>query len=117
MFHVKQEPPMHLWIDDFRAPPGREWHWVKNSEDAIAAIRDNIIWTISFDHDLGGVDTVRPVVVYIEKRARAGHAPPPFYVHSMNPVGKEWIIAQMDRIHRDFYAKRETVSRGTKETP
>jgi hypothetical protein len=103
---------MKLWIDDFRPPPDKTWRWAKSSGEAIELIRDNIISIISFDHDLGGPDTARPVVLYIEKRAFAGHCPPPqWYVHSMNPVGAEWIRSAMTAIETRWSVSRETIGR------
>lgn len=45
---------MKLWLDDERpAPDG--WQWVKTADEAIYALRDNLITHMSFDHDLADV--------------------------------------------------------------
>lgn len=82
---------MKLWIDDMREPPGRDWVWVKTSEDALAYIRTGQVEFVAFDHDLGGDDTAYRVAVEIEQRAAQGAMPPGWGIHSQNPVGAERI--------------------------
>lgn len=89
-----------LWIDDIRTPPSDEWDWVTTSEAAIAFLKE---WrglslgtpdTVSFDHDLGGDDTSRPVVIWmIENNFRFQE----YAVHSANPVGVEWLRGMIER--------------------
>lgn len=51
--------------------------------------------TIYFDHDLGGDDTTRPVVAYLEERAFFGNPLPvrSCVVHTSNISGGDWIMA------------------------
>lgn len=84
---------MKLWVDDLREPPSG-WRWALTSAAAIDLLAANRFDEISLDHDLGGDDTTRPVVLWmIENDYR------PSYVrcHSANPVGREWIEGMVDR--------------------
>lgn len=91
-----------LWVDDIREPPDDTWDWVTTSEAAIALLRiisgSGMLWipreVISFDHDLGGDDTSRPVVLWmIENNVRFDD----YRVHSANPVGVEWLTGMIER--------------------
>lgn len=92
-----------LWIDDVRTPPDSTWDWVTTSAAAIAFLElmlDGGVdeWLrlehVSFDHDLGGDDTSRPVVLWmIENNIRFRR----YSVHSANPVGKEWLSSTIQR--------------------
>jgi len=89
---------MRLWIDDERpAPEG--WEWAKTSKEAIdilvnAALDAIVIDSISFDHDLGGDDTSRPVAMWL---CEFGHWPKFVYIHTMNNVGREWLMGTCKR--------------------
>ncbi len=49
---------------------------------------------VSFDHDLGGDDTSRPVVIWmIENNFRFDN----YHVHSANPVGAQWLTGMIER--------------------
>lgn len=83
-----------LWIDDLRTPP-EGWTWAKTSDEAIEVLSRHLfsdgseqIEEISFDHDLGGDDTTRPVVLWM---CEMDYFPGTIYVHTANPVGREWI--------------------------
>jgi ribosomal protein L18 len=79
---------MKLWIDDIRLPPNKSWTWVKNSTDAVKMIYSQPIEEISFDHDLGGVDTAYRVATLIEELAYKKRINRMiWHVHSANPVG------------------------------
>jgi hypothetical protein len=93
---------LRLWIDDVREPPDDTWEWVTTSEAAIATLdffsSPGMLWCpreiISFDHDLGGDDTTRPVVLWmIEHGVRFDN----YRVHSSNPVGVEWLTGMIER--------------------
>lgn len=87
--------PSNLWIDDLRTAP-EGYLWVKNSAEAIAAIESNEpFYHISFDHDLGGDDTSRKVVLWLCENE--GYWPKIASVHSMNPIGKEWLVGMIRR--------------------
>ena len=88
-----------IWLDDERPMPDSSWIPMKNSNVCIlllkACKRRNIIpETISLDHDLGGDDTSRAVVLWM---CENDFWPKTVYVHSMNPIGREWLIGMVDR--------------------
>jgi len=86
---------MRLWIDDLRDPP-EGWVWAKDSNKAISClIAFKSIDTISFDHDLGGDDTTRRVVNWLCENGWGDiHT---VYVHTANPVGREWLEGTINR--------------------
>lgn len=95
---------MKIWVDDIRpAPDG--WIWAKTSEDAIEWLKVsqycNSPWCgtctieeMSLDHDLGGTDTTRPVVMWMTAH---DFWPNEVKVHSANPVGIEWLEGMIER--------------------
>lgn len=92
---------MKLWIDDLRTPPDDTWLWAKTSSEALTILRSAYlslvglapvqedITAVSFDHDLGGDDTTRPVIMWM---AEYQFWPEIVYVHSMNVIGAEYIM-------------------------
>jgi len=93
-----------LFIDDERFPVDADWKIVRTSQAAIEFMA-NHGWPsyISFDHDLGGDDTSRRVVNWMIEQALDGlyRGPmPEYYVHSQNPVGRDWINARMRDLAR-----------------
>lgn len=91
---------MRLWVDDERPPPDDTWTWVKTADEALDAFLNrglNIV-EISFDHDLGEGGTTRELASCVLGLAHAGQRQPPrWYVHSANPVGKEWLESTLNR--------------------
>ena len=90
---------MKIWVDDLRAPPDFTWRWAMTSADAIEALRycwryQIPVTIMSLDHDLGGDDTTRPVVLWCCER---DEWPVEVVVHSANPVGREWIEGMIKR--------------------
>ncbi|UUG69890.1 hypothetical protein SEA_MORKIE_29 [Gordonia phage Morkie] len=85
---------MKLWVDDLRTPP-EGWAWAKTSTEAIAMLDGNAVTDLSLDHDLGGDDTTRPVVLWMCEHEvwPSGE----IRVHSANPVGVEWLTGMVDR--------------------
>jgi hypothetical protein len=94
-----------LWVDDLREPPDRDWTWVKTSADAIRLMElcgnkalphgERAYWgEISLDHDLGGEDTTRPVVMWM---CEHDYWPMIVHVHTANPVGREWLEGMICR--------------------
>lgn len=93
-----------LWVDDVRpAPEG--WVWLKTSAEAIDWLEASRILVrtssaiygdeiMSLDHDLGGDDTTRPVVIWM---CENGYWPQEVVVHSANPVGIEWLEGMIER--------------------
>lgn len=90
---------MRLWIDDERpAPEG--WKRAKTSVDAIVQLRLSIVYNrpfdeVSFDHDLGGDDTTRKVIMWMCENDIPW--PPIVRVHTANPVGREWLEGMINR--------------------
>ena len=88
-----------IWLDDERPKPDSSWYSVRGSHVAIlllkACIRRDIIpKAISLDHDLGGDDTSRAVVLWM---CENDFWPTEVYVHTANPVGREWLVGMVDR--------------------
>jgi hypothetical protein len=85
---------MRLWIDDVRPSPAG-WTWAKSSAAAISALAEHDVTEASFDHDLGGDDTSRRVVLWLCEHEE--HWPTVVHVHSANPVGVEWLTGMINR--------------------
>jgi hypothetical protein len=96
---------MKIWVDDLRTPPDETWTWYKTSQETIESLarclwlcrnksaiyRDEIM---SLDHDLGGEDTTRPIVLWMIEN---NFWPVEVKVHSANPVGYEWLTGMITR--------------------
>lgn len=91
---------MKIWVDDIRNPPDEDWLWAKTSGQALAMIQLRALYgyppfeIMSLDHDLGGDDTTRPIVLW---HCEYGHWPLEVRVHSANPVGVEWLEGMIER--------------------
>ena len=96
---------MKIWVDDIRTPPASDWQWCKTSAEAIlcleirAGVGDHKYLTgpidvMSLDHDLGGDDTTRPVVIWM---CENDFWPNKVVCHSQNPVGRYWIESMIER--------------------
>lgn len=86
---------MRLFVDDLRGPPSPDWVVARTSAEALAILRAGApISELSQDHDLGGDDTSRPVVLHL---CEHGGWPPIVRVHSANPVGVEWLTGMVTR--------------------
>jgi hypothetical protein len=86
---------MRLWVDDERpAPEG--WYHAYTSAHAIEMLilGQHHIEAISLDHDLGGDDTTRPIMLWMCENEVW---PKEVRVHSMNPVGREWLAGMARR--------------------
>jgi len=92
----------NLLIDDLRnfvkAP--KNLIICRNSEEALAELQKDIVFTsIWLDHDLGGEDTINPVIDYLCERSvwenpvRALTV----YVHTSNPVGGDAMMRTLAR--------------------
>lgn len=84
---------MKLWVDDLRPAPNG-WYWAETSADALEWLSRFDCDEISFDHDLGGDDTTRPVVLWM---AEHNDWPTVCRVHTANPVGREWLVGMINR--------------------
>jgi hypothetical protein len=93
---------MKLWIDDERPMPDGYSEHATSSAAAIQLIDDArlSLTLVSFDHDLGGDDTTRPVMLWM-----IDHDvwPDTIRFHTANPIGREWLVGMADR-----YAPAET---------
>ncbi|XVQ08086.1 cyclic-phosphate processing receiver domain-containing protein [Spirillospora sp. CA-255316] len=93
--------PVILGIDDLRPLPGAT-RIARTSRDGIHLLeehRDREIDELWLDHDLGGDDSIMPVVALLEEAAFEGR---PFkigtvFVHSANPSGAETVVRVLRR--------------------
>lgn len=89
---------MKMWVDDLRpAPEG--WTWITSSAMAISQLYNYKtigarMEAMSLDHDLGGDDTTRSVVLWCCER---NWWPDEVFVHTANPVGREWLEGMIER--------------------
>lgn len=89
---------MKMWVDDQRpAPEG--WTWILTSKMAISQLFNYKMIgarmeAMSLDHDLGGDDTTRAVVLWCCER---NWWPDEVFVHTSNPVGREWLEGMIER--------------------
>ncbi|MFE0103552.1 cyclic-phosphate processing receiver domain-containing protein [Streptomyces sp. NPDC059009] len=102
--------PVILGIDDLRPLPGAT-RIARTSREGIELLhehRDVFIDELWLDHDLGGDDTIMPVVTLLEEAAFSGH---PFrigtvYVHSANPIGAANVVRSLARWN--YHVRRAT---------
>ena len=102
--------PVILGIDDLRPLP-RATRIARTSHDGIRLLeehRDRFIDELWLDHDLGGDDTIMPVVTLLEEAAFNGQ---PFhigtvFVHSANPIGAETVVRSLT--HWSYHVRRAT---------
>lgn len=84
---------MNLWVDDERVAP-EGWVWAKTCGAALWLLSLGNVKKISLDHDLGGNDTTRPIVLWM---CENDVWPDEIYVHTQNPVGREWLEGMIER--------------------
>ncbi|MFJ9350994.1 cyclic-phosphate processing receiver domain-containing protein [Streptomyces sp. NPDC101237] len=102
--------PVILGIDDLRPLP-RATRIARTSDEGIQLLQehhDRYIDELWLDHDLGGDDSILPVVTLMEEAAFNGH---PFrigtvFVHSANPIGAETIVRSLTRWQ--YHVRRTT---------
>ncbi|MFE0187036.1 cyclic-phosphate processing receiver domain-containing protein [Streptomyces sp. NPDC058989] len=93
--------PVILGIDDLRPLP-RATRIARTSREGVRLLqehRDAFIDELWLDHDLGGDDSIMPVVTLMEEAAFSGR---PFhigmvFVHSANPIGAETVVRSLTR--------------------
>lgn len=91
---------MKIWVDDIRRPPEGDWFWAVTSKEVIEflelakASTIIVVERISLDHDLGGEDTTRPIVLWMCENE---WWPNEVVVHSANPVGVQWLEGMIER--------------------
>ncbi|GHF77361.1 hypothetical protein GCM10018790_64330 [Kitasatospora xanthocidica] len=94
-------PVVVLGIDDLRPLP-RATRIARTGREGVRLLeehRDSFIDELWLDHDLGGDDTIMPVVTLLEEAAFNGR---PFQigavlVHSANPVGAATVVRSLAR--------------------
>ncbi|MFD5570293.1 cyclic-phosphate processing receiver domain-containing protein [Streptomyces cadmiisoli] len=100
--------PVVLAVDDLRALP-RATRLVRTSREGVQLLQEHrgmFIDELWLDHDLGGDDSVMPVVTLLEEAAFHGN---PFqigtvYVHSANPIGAETVVRSLS--HWKYHVRR-----------
>lgn len=95
--------PAHvvLGIDDLRPLP-RATRIARTSREGVDLLeehRGRYVDELWLDHDLGGDDSILPVVTLLEEAAFEGR---PFligtvYVHSANPIGSQTVVRALTR--------------------
>jgi hypothetical protein len=102
--------PVILGIDDLRPLPWTT-RIARSSGEGVKLLqehRDSLIDELWLDHDLGGDDSILPVVTLLEEAAFNGR---PFrigtvYVHSANPIGAETVVRSLT--HWNYRVRRAT---------
>ncbi len=100
-----------LGIDDLRPLPWTT-RIARSSGEGVKLLqehRDSFIDELWLDHDLGGDDSILPVVTLLEEAAFNGR---PFrigtvFVHSANPIGAETVVRSLTRWN--YQVRRATV--------
>ncbi|MYW63969.1 hypothetical protein GTY65_07780 [Streptomyces sp. SID8379] len=93
--------PVILGTDDLRPLP-RATRIARSSREGVDLLeehRDTFIDELRLDHDLGGDDSIMPVVTLLAEAAFEGR---PFrvgtvFVHSAHPIGAETVVRSLTR--------------------
>lgn len=92
-----------LIIDDERNFPKLDGDitYIRSSTEAVDHLWSNSSYDeIWLDHDLGDDDTIRPVVLALQEMAWKSYPPTNHIViHTMNPVGREYIRSALQRFY------------------
>lgn len=98
---------MIVLIDDernFRDTPAADVVVLRTSSDALTWLRQNTlpISQLWLDHDLGGDDTIIPVIHFLEEQYFLGSPVDidTVFVHTANPVGAQQIMAALSHRYR-----------------
>ena len=70
--------------------------YARTSDQGLSEIKKHHHYDeVWFDHDLGGEDTIRPVITLLEEMHNKGLEPTitTCYVHTDNPAGGDWSVA------------------------
>jgi hypothetical protein len=104
-----------LFLDDMRDAPDKEWVVVRSVAAAQDALRNRAVYMLSLDHDLGACgDCIRTNQPGAANLMHCHHVPTGYdlvkwmvendvwpvkkpLIHSMNPVGRANMKAQIDR--------------------
>ncbi len=84
--------------------------YARNVEEAIQALSTTDFFEVSLDHDLGPKEEIRPLVEWIvnKKDLLWKKGIRYIYIHSMNPVGADWIEKTLAKT--DFHIMRITLN-------
>jgi len=87
-----------LLIDDlrnFRKQPAGELLIARNSKDGLDLISQGEWFAVWLDHDLGGADTISPVINFLAEQSFLGNPVPigTIYVHTSNPAGAKEMLS------------------------
>lgn len=93
---------MKIWVDDMRSAPDASWMRAYTSKGAISLLEkaSHPLWSniqrkeIALDHDLGGEDTTRPVVLWMIENDFKFEK---YTILTANPVGREWLDGMIKR--------------------
>ena len=85
---------MYLYLDDIRQPKHNNFYIVRNYEDCIHILKNNTVYFLSLDHDLGEEKTGYDVAKYL---VQEGIEIREINIHSANPVGRDNIIQLIKR--------------------
>ncbi|WP_394436962.1 cyclic-phosphate processing receiver domain-containing protein [Streptomyces sp. SGAir0957] len=104
--------PVILAVDDLRALP-QATRIARTSREGVRLLREHrdvVIDELWLDHDLGGDDSIMPVVTVLEEAAFQGS---PFrigtvFVHSANPIGAETVVRSLT--HWGYRVRRAVAS-------
>ena len=103
--------PRILVVDDERTFPFGDH--VRHVDDAIRELSTRDFDEVWLDHDLGPDEDVRDLARWLVEQA---HLSPSFagrvglvYVHSMNPVGADWLV---DTLSRYYTVRRVPLPQG-----
>lgn len=91
---------MKLWVDDLRPAPDESWTWVVTAPEAVRALRSGQVEVMSLDHDLGDDGDTRMIIYWlIHEWGTEGRNwwPAEVRVHSMNNVGRAWLLGMIER--------------------
>lgn len=94
--------PLKIWVDDIRTRPAWDWVQAFTSSEAILLLENHRssgfpVEIMSLDHDLGGDDTSRPIVLWM---CENDFWPVEVRVHTQNQVGRVWLEGMIERYKR-----------------
>lgn len=94
-----------LVVDDLRIPNERllalgEVTLARTEAQGIQELQTRRHEVVFFDHDLGGEETTRSLVTWLEEAAALGHPHPMTgaLIHSSNPSGAAWLHQGLRRL-------------------
>ena len=85
-----------LWVDDLRPAPDDTWTVARSSDEAVLHLTMRDWDVMSLDHDLGGDDTTRAVILWLCEY-EPDCWPREVRVHTANNVGRTWLVGMIER--------------------